>query len=79
MQLKEFFNRINDVTYQPRSRYDNESDESIRKEKDTRKARITLAHINKLRRMNDVKRVEKERDIKKFQQYFLAPPKESGF
>ena len=41
---------------------------------DIRKTKLTLQQLNRLRIMNDVRRLEKEQDLKKVQtQYQVAP------
>lgn len=41
--------------------------------KQTRKTRLTLAHINKLRLMNELRAVEKQQDIKRVRKQYAAP------
>ena len=41
---------------------------------DTRKTRLTLAHINKLRLMNELRGIEKKQDLKRIRKQYAAPP-----
>jgi len=69
MFLTELYSRSDD---NPDYRDDSE-DSSKAFKGDTRKTRLTLAHINKLRRMNDARTVEQEQKIKQVQQQYKAP------
>ena len=40
---------------------------------DTRKTRLTLGHINKLRLMNELRAVEKKQDLKRIRKQYAAP------
>ena len=39
----------------------------------TRKTRLTLGHINKLRLMNELRAVEKKQDLKRIRKQYAAP------
>jgi hypothetical protein len=52
-------------------------DNSTLKLDDSRKTRLTLAQINRLRMMNDVKKVEHEQHLKKVSKQY-KPPAEEG-
>lgn len=43
-----------------------------------RQTRLTLKQINKLRKMNDIRRYEKEADLKNVRAQYGAPPAEAG-
>jgi hypothetical protein len=59
MQLLELYNKIPDG-------YRNEKDDnSVIKTKDTRKTRLTLDRLNKLRIMNDTRKLEHEKKLEK--------------
>lgn len=45
---------------------------------DTRKTRLTLAHINRLRKMNDMRALEQAKELQLIQQMYGAPPAEAG-
>lgn len=45
---------------------------------DTRKTRLTLAHINKLRKMNDMRALEHAKEMQLIQQMYGAQPQEGG-
>ena len=56
------------------SRYDPSADETVMKKGDTRKTRLTLKQINKIRRMQELRTSEKLQDDKQYQiQYAPAP------
>ena len=74
MLLNEFFGRSEDnEDYR-----DDAEDETKAKKSDSRKTRLTLAHINKLRIMNDARTVEHEEDIKNIQQQYKPVAEEGG-
>ena len=47
--------------------------------KDMRKTKLTLAHLNKIRVMNDMRTYEKEQELERVQAQFAAPAAEEGF
>lgn len=53
---------------------DTEKDNSVPSLKDVRKTRLTLAQINALRRMNDVRQFEEEKRLTDIQRQFGAKP-----
>lgn len=53
--------------------HDQNSDASKAEKTDTRKTRLTLEQINRLRVLNDVKISEYQENIKKIKQQFSAP------
>jgi hypothetical protein len=56
-----------------------EDDQSILKLSDMRKTRLTLSQLNKLRILNDIRKLEHEQDIKKVStQYKPAATDEGG-
>lgn len=52
--------------------HDSAEDQEIPTLKDLRKTKLTLAHINKLRRMHDVREFEVREKIKKIKQIYGA-------
>ena len=52
-------------------------DHSVIKLDDSRKTRLTLAQINRLRMMNDVKKLEHEQQLKRVSKQY-KPPVEAG-
>jgi site-specific recombinase XerD len=56
------------------SRYDPESDDSVMDKKDTRKIRLTLKQINKLRRASESHAIEQARDVELINKMYAAPP-----
>lgn len=71
MLLTEFFNP---PVY---GREDPAEDHSTIKLDDRRKTRLTLAQINRLRMMNDVRKVEHEKQLKRVSKQY-KPPAEEG-
>ena len=57
---------------------DPKRDHSQLKLDDSRKTRLTLAQINRLRTMNDVKKVEHEQHLKKISKQYKAPAEEGA-
>lgn len=52
-------------------------DHSVLKLDDSRKTRLTLAQINRLRMMNDVKKLEHEQQLKRVSKQY-KPPVDAG-
>lgn len=48
-------------------------DNSVLKKQDTRKTRLTLAQLNKLRIMNDTRKLEHEKKLEKVSGQYKAP------
>lgn len=71
MILREFY-ETNESGWQ-----DVEDDNSQPKWGETRKTRLTLGEINKMRRMHEVSAFEKAKDLKKIRKMY-APPAASG-
>jgi hypothetical protein len=53
-------------------------DHSVMKLSDLRKTRLTLAHLNKLRMANDVRKFEHEKKLKNISKQYKAPAPEGG-
>jgi len=49
-------------------------DQSTYKMTDARKTKLTLAHINQLRKMNDQRNVEKHEHLSLVKKMYAAPP-----
>jgi len=60
------------------SRYDPSSDLTIMKKGDTRKTRLTLEQINKIRRMQELRSLEKVNDEKAYQIQYAPPAAEAA-
>ena len=45
---------------------------------DARKTRLTLSHINRLRKMNDMRALEHAKEMQLIKQMYGAPPVEGG-
>ena len=59
--------------------YRNEKDDNtVMKLGDLRKTRLTLAHLNRLRMANDVRRFEFEKKLEAVKDQYAAPPAEGG-
>ena len=53
-------------------------DNTVLKKDDTRKTRLTLDRLNRLRIMNDVRKLEHEQKITQVQKQFAAPAAAEG-
>ena len=62
----------------PENYHSEKDDNSTMKLKDLRKTRLTLGHINKLRMSNDIRKFEKEEEVKSLQDQYKAPAAEAG-
>jgi hypothetical protein len=59
--------------------YESEKDDnSVTKLSDLRKTRLTLAHLNRLRMANDVRKFEHEKKLDTVQKQYAAPAAEGG-
>jgi len=67
MNLFEFFNVKKDF---PEPYQDVKNDDSQLKISDTRKTRLTLRQIQQLRRMNDVRDIEKKSEVQRLKQIY---------
>jgi len=72
MQILELFEPI------PKGYRDEKSDNSVIHADDTRKTRLTLTRLNKLRIMNDVRTLEQEKKLETLQTQYKAPAAEGG-
>jgi hypothetical protein len=63
----EFYNSV------PTNFQDIENDNSQPRWLETRKTRLTLAAINKIRRMNEVQAYERAKNLKKIRQQYSPP------
>lgn len=72
MLLREMYERAPDGYYDPHD------DNTSIKIESARKARITLAHLNKLRRVRDVRTVERFNSLEKIRKQYSTPPSEEG-
>ena len=72
-------NESNDVIKSlPQGYGSEEDDQSILKLSDLRKTRLTLGQLNKLRILNDVRKLEHEQNISKLAKQYKAPAAEGG-
>ncbi len=58
-------------------RYTEKQDNSVMKLKDLRKTRLSLEQINRMRMMNDVRKVEHEEKLKKVKKQYKVPSAEA--
>ena len=68
MNIVEFFEGPVPAAYQ-----DPKKDGSVLKLDDSRKTRLTLAQINRLRQMNDVRKFEHEKHLEKVSKQYKQP------
>ena len=80
MHINDLFLSESDDIIQPTpTGYETEKDnQTILKLSDMRKTRLTLGQLNKLRSMNDVKKVEFEQKLKKLSSQYKPPAPEAG-
>ena len=71
MQLLEFFEDL------PGHRTEKDDNTTL-KLSDVRKTRLTLKQLNRLRIMNDVRKLEHELDLEQIRTQFKAPPAEES-
>lgn len=58
------------------SRYDPSADQTVMKQDDTRKTRLTLKQINKIRRMQELRASEQLKDEEQYQIQYASMPAE---
>lgn len=74
-----FSKNVGEEPIQPKSELaaedaeDNIEDKSIALKTDTRKTRLTIEQINRLRKLNDVKIAEYQKDVKNIKTQYKAP------
>ena len=63
----------------PEGYHDEKADQSVNKMSDSRKTRLTLAHLNRLRQSHDVRKLEHEKKLEAVStQYAPAPEMGAG-
>lgn len=72
MLVLELFNR------EETGHYNERNDQSISKKDDSRRTRLTLAHLNQLRQGNDVRKLEHEKKLKSVSQQYTPAPEAGG-
>lgn len=72
MNLFEFFKP------EPYGFYSGGQDQSVPKKTDVRKTRLTIDQINRLRIMNDIRRLEHEKDVEYVAKQYGPPPQAPG-
>ena len=78
MRLNEMFSDLSNSVEQDDQRIDAEQDNTALKLTDTRKTRLTLAHISKLRLMNELRAIENKQKLQKVKNQYGAPPAQPG-
>ena len=68
MNIMELFNPA------PKGYHDEKSDNSTLNIRDTRKTRLTLAHLNQLRQSHDVRKLEHEKKLKSVSKQYAPAP-----
>lgn len=58
----------------PHGYHDKKSDQSTLKMSDSRKTRLTLAHLNQLRQAHDVRKLEHEKKLKAVNKQYQPAP-----
>ena len=71
MNLFEFFTDF------PKPYQDTDADSSQLKMSDSRKTKLTLRQIHQLRRMNDVRDIERKNEVARLKKIYGAPPPET--
>lgn len=61
----------------PEGYYNEKNDQSVIKMDDSRKTRLTLAHLNQLRQAHDVRKLEHEKKLEAVAKQY-QPPAEEG-
>ena len=62
----------------PKGYYDEKQDQSVIKFDDSRKPRLTFAHLNQLRQSHDVRKLEHEKKLEKVAKQYAPAPEGGG-
>jgi hypothetical protein len=62
----------------PTGYYDEKDDNTVVKLRDLRKTKLTLKQLNRLRIMNDIRKLEHEKKIEAVQNQYKVPPQSEG-
>ena len=62
----------------PAGYYNEKDDNTVVKLRDLRKTKLTLKQLNRLRIMNDIRKLEHEKKIDAVQNQYKAPPQDTG-
>lgn len=62
----------------PKGYYDEKNDQSTLKKSDSRKTRLTLAHLNQLRQAYDVRKLEHEKKLQAVSSQYASAPEMGG-
>ena len=57
----------------PSGYYDQRNDQSVTKKSDSRKTRLTLAHLNRMRMANDVRKFEHQKKLNSITKQYKPP------
>lgn len=72
MHVMELFDRT------PDGYYNEKDDNTSLKLSDSRKTRLTLAHLNQLRKSHDVRKLEHEQKLEAISKQYAAPAEAAG-
>ena len=72
---------LHEMFHNPPAEYESPEDDNtiLKGFKDMRKSKLTLAQLNKIRVMNDLRTYEKEKDLERVKAQYGAPPAEESF
>ena len=73
MYISEFFNLKNAEGYRTEK-----DDNSVQKMSDSRKSRLTLGQIKKLRIMNDIRAFEQQKNVEDLSRQYKPPAQSAG-
>ena len=62
----------------PEGYRDETQDQSVTKKSDSRKTRLTLAHLNQLRQSHDVRKIEHEKKLQSVSAQYAPTPEAGG-
>jgi uncharacterized protein YkwD len=62
----------------PKGYYNEKDDNTALKLDDSRKTRLTLAHLNQLRQSHDVRKLEHEKKLEAISKQYSPPPEAAG-
>ena len=78
MYITDLFEESDTIEPTPDGYATEKDDQSILKLSDMRKTRLTLGQLNKLRMMNDIRKLEHDQKIKSLSTQYLPPAQEGG-
>lgn len=78
MHILDLFESDDIVTSLPQGYSSEEDDQTVLKLSDIRKTRLTLGQLNKLRMLNDIRKLEHEQSISKLAKQYKPSPEGGG-